>query len=108
MSIKILIADDHRILREGLRRVIEKDAGLKVIAEAVDGQSAVTLARELSPDVVIMDITMPGLNGIEATRRILSEAPNIKILALSMHSNEQFVVAMLKAGASGYFLKECA
>jgi DNA-binding NarL/FixJ family response regulator len=107
MSIKILIADDHRILREGLRRVIEKDAGLKVIAEAVDGQSAVTLARELSPDVVIMDITMPGLNGIEATRRILSEAPNIKILALSMHSDEQFVVAMLKAGASGYFLKEC-
>ncbi len=108
MSIKILIADDHRILREGLRRVIEKDAGLKIIAEAVDGQSAVTLARELSPDVVIMDITMPGLNGIEATRRILSEAPNIKILALSMHSDEQFVVAMLKAGASGYFLKECA
>ena len=108
MSIKILLADDHRIMREGLRCLIEKEADLKVVAEAADGRTAVRLAREVSPDMVIIDITMPDLNGIEATQQILSEAPNIKVLAVSMHSDDQFVTGMLRAGASGYFLKDCA
>ncbi len=108
MSIKILLADDHRIMREGLRCLIEKEADLKVVAEAADGRTAVRLAREVSPDMVIIDITMPDLNGIEATQQILSEAPNIKVLAVSMHSDDQFVTGMVRAGASGYFLKDCA
>ena len=108
MSIKILLADDHRIMREGLRYLIEKEADLKVVAEAADGRTAVRLAREVSPDMVIIDITMPDLNGIGATQQILSEAPNTKVLAVSMHSDDQFVTGMLKAGASGYFLKDCA
>jgi DNA-binding NarL/FixJ family response regulator len=108
MSIKILLADDHRIMREGLRYLIEKEADLKVVAEAADGRTAVRLAREVSPDMVIIDITMPDLNGIGATQQILSEAPNTKVLAVSMHSDDQFVTGMLRAGASGYFLKDCA
>jgi two-component system response regulator NreC len=108
MSIKILLVDDHRIMREGLRRLIEKESDLKVVAEAADGRTAVRLAREVSPDVVIMDIAMPGFNGVEATNQILSEDPNVKILALSMHSDEHFVTGMLQAGASGYLLKDCA
>jgi len=108
MSIKIFLVDDHRIMREGLRRLIEKESDLKVVAEAADGRTAVRLAREVSPDVVIMDIAMPGFNGVEATNQILSEDPNVKILALSMHSDEHFVTGMLQAGASGYLLKDCA
>ncbi len=108
MSIKILLADDHTIMREGLRCLIEKEADLKVVAEAADGRTAVRLAREVSPDMVIIDITMPDLNGIEATQQILSEAPNIKVLAVSMHSDDPFVTGMWRAGASGYFLKDCA
>lgn len=108
MSIKILLADDHTIMREGLRCLIEKESDLKVVAEAEDGRTAVRLAREVSPDMVIIDITMAGLNGVEATRQILTEAPNVKVLAVSMHSDEQFVAGMLRAGASGYFLKDCS
>jgi DNA-binding NarL/FixJ family response regulator len=108
MSIKILLVDDHRIMREGLRCLIEKESDLKVVAEAADGRTAVRLAREVSPDVVIMDIAMPDFNGVEATNQILSEDPNVKILALSMHSDEHFVTGMLQAGASGYLLKDCA
>jgi DNA-binding NarL/FixJ family response regulator len=108
MSIKILLADDHRIMREGLRSLIEKESDIKVVAEAAGGRTAVRLAREISPDVVVMDITMPDLNGIEATQQILSEAPNIKVLALSMHSDDYFVASMLKARASGYLPKDCA
>ena len=108
MSIKILLADDHTIMREGLRCLIETESDMKVVAEAADGRTAVRLAREVSPDVVIIDITMPDLNGIEATKQILSEAPNIKVLALSMHSDDHFVGGMLKARASGYLPKECA
>ncbi len=108
MSVKILLADDHRIMREALRSLIEKESDMKVVAEAADGLTAVRLSREVSPDVVIMDITMPELNGVEATNQILSDAPNVKILGLSMHSDEHFVAGMLKAGGSGYLLKDCA
>lgn len=108
MSIKILIADDHRIMRSGLRSLLDKELDMEVVAEAENGRMTVQLALKLSPDVVIMDITMPDLNGIEASRQILSRAPDIKVVALSMHSDEQFVVGMLNAGASGYLLKDCA
>ena len=108
MPVRIVIADDHRIVREGLRHLLEKRTDFKVVAEAADGEAAVRLARELSPDVVILDISMPGLNGIEATRRILAERPGVRILALSMHSDRRFVIETLKAGASGYLLKDSA
>ena len=107
MSIKILLADDHGIIRQGLRSLLEKESDLEVIAEAEDGREAFGLARELRPDIVIMDITMPNLNGIEATHKITGELPETKVIALSIHSNRRFVADMLKAGASGYILKEC-
>lgn len=108
MSIRILLADDHKIVREGIRALLEKQPNMEVVAEAEDGRTAVRLARDLSPDVVVMDIGMPALNGIEATRQIVSELPGVKVVALSMHSNRRFVARMLKAGASGYLLKDCA
>jgi DNA-binding NarL/FixJ family response regulator len=108
MPVRIVIADDHRIVREGLRHLLEKRTDFKVVAEAPDGESAVRLAKELSPDIVILDISMPGLNGIEATRRILAERPEVRVLALSMHSDRRFVIETLKAGASGYVLKDSA
>lgn len=108
MSIRILLADDHKIMRAGLRSLLEKEHDMKVVAEASQGRTAVRLAREHSPDVAIIDITMPDLNGVEAAHQILSENPNIKVVALSMHSDEQFIAGMLKAGASGYLLKDCA
>jgi DNA-binding NarL/FixJ family response regulator len=108
MSIRILLADDHKIMREGLRSLLEKQPDMEVVAEAEDGPRAVQLARQLLPDVVIMDITMPGLNGIVAARQIMAQAPDVKVIALSMHSDKRFVMEMLKTGASGYLLKECA
>jgi DNA-binding NarL/FixJ family response regulator len=108
MGLKILLADDHRLMRDALRYIIETESDMKVVGEAADGRVAVRLAKELSPDVVIMDITMPDLNGVEATQQILSEDRNVKILVLSMHSDEHFVAGMLKAGSSGYLLKDCA
>lgn len=108
MSIRILLADDHKIMRAGLRSLLENEPGMDVVDEAENGLRTVQLARELSPDVVVMDISMPGLNGIEATRKILSELPGVKVVALSMHLDEQFVAGMLAAGASGYLLKDCA
>jgi two-component system response regulator NreC len=107
MSTRILLVDDHAITREGLRSLIEKQADMEVIGEAKDGRKAVELVRELSPDVVITDITMTNLNGVDATRQIVREFPKIKVIALSIHSNRAFVADMLKAGASGYVLKEC-
>jgi DNA-binding NarL/FixJ family response regulator len=108
MAIKIILADDHRIIREGLRALLEKEPGVEVIAEAADGRTTVKLCRELVPDVVIMDITMPDLNGIEATHQILTEMPEIKVIALSMHSDKRFVSEMLNAGALAYLLKDAA
>lgn len=108
MSIRVLLSDDHRIVREGLRTLLEKESDLEVVGEAEDGYSTVELARKLRPQVVVMDITMPGLNGIEATRRITEEVPAVKVLALSMHVDPRFVERILKAGATGYLPKDCA
>jgi two-component system, NarL family, response regulator NreC len=108
MPIKIILADDHKIVRQGLRTLLEQESDLEVMAEAVDGRMAVRLARELSPQVVIMDVSMPDLNGIEATRQVLAECPGVKVIALSMHADRRFVMNMLKAGASGYLLKDSA
>jgi two-component system response regulator NreC len=108
MSIKVLIADDHQIMREGLRTMLEKEHDIQVLGEAEDGRMIQRLARELHPDVIIMDVAMPDLNGIEATRQIVAELPGIKIIALSMHDDRRFVLNMLKAGAAGYMLKDCA
>jgi len=108
MSIRILLADDHKIIREGLKSLIDKQPDMQVVGEADNGRETVRLARELKPDVIVMDISMPDLNGIDATRQILSETPDVKVIALSMHTDKRFVVRMLKAGASGYLLKDCA
>lgn len=105
---KILIVDDHRIIRDGLRKLLETDGRYKVVGEAADGSTAVTAAKRLLPDVVLMDISMPVLNGIEATRRILSEMEDVKIIILSMHSDKRFIEDVFKIGAHGYLLKECA
>ncbi|MDM7998247.1 MAG: response regulator transcription factor [Acidobacteriota bacterium] len=106
-TIRILLADDHKILRTGLRELLEKEPHLKVVAEAEDGRTAVQLCRTLSPDVVIMDISMQDLNGVEATRQIMENSPQTKVIVLSMHSGQKFVTEVLKAGASGYLLKDC-
>jgi len=107
MSVKVLLVDDHAIIREGLRSLLEKQPDMEVVADVDDGRRAVELVRELSPDVVIMDVTMPRLGGIEATRQITGESPSVKVIALSIHSKRRFVADMLQAGAAGYILKEC-
>jgi DNA-binding NarL/FixJ family response regulator len=108
VTCRILLADDHKIVRDGLKALIEKEMGMEVIAEADTGRKALQLSRKLKPDIVVMDITMPDLNGIDATRQIVGEMPGIKVVALSMHSQKQFVEGMLKAGVSGYLLKDGA
>ncbi|MBU2548200.1 MAG: response regulator transcription factor [Proteobacteria bacterium] len=108
MTVKIILTDDHKIVREGLRTLLENEPGMEVVGEAESGRIAVQLARKLKPDVVIMDVSMPDLNGIEATAQILHEHADIKIIALSMYSDKRFVSGILKAGASGYLLKDCA
>lgn len=108
MSIKVLIADDHQIMREGLRAMLEKEHDIKIVGEAEDGRIVERLARELVPDVIIMDVAMPNLNGIEATRQIAAELPGVKIIALSMYDERRFVLNMLNAGAAGYILKDDA
>jgi DNA-binding NarL/FixJ family response regulator len=105
---RILLADDHQILLQGLRGMLEKHPGYEVVGEAPNGRVAVEMARELKPDAVLMDVAMPDLNGIEATRQIVSELPGTKVIALSMHEDPLFVREMLRAGASGYLLKESA
>ena len=107
MSIRILLADDHTIIRQGLRSLLEKEPEMEVVGEAEDGRKALRLVQELVPDIIVMDITMPNLNGIDATHKIVSKFPEVKVIALSIHSNKRFVAGMLKAGASGYILKEC-
>jgi len=108
VSIRVLLVDDHKIVREGLRALLNAKPGIEVVAEAENGRTALQLARELMPDVVVMDVTMPDLNGIEATHRLITEFPDIKVIALSMHSDHRLVSGMLAAGASGYLLKDCA
>ena len=106
MSLKVVLVDDHTIFREGLRCLIEKQPDLEVVGEAADGRKAIHVADELRPDLVIMDVKMPVMNGIEATRQIVDEFSGVKVLALSMYSDTRFVLEMLRAGASGYLLKD--
>jgi len=108
MSIRILLADDHKIFREGMRSLLEKEPNMVVVGEAGNGKDTVRLVQELLPDVVIIDITMPDLNGIDATQQLKKKAPNTKVLCLSQHSERNFVLAMFEVGASGYLLKDSA
>jgi DNA-binding NarL/FixJ family response regulator len=107
MSIRILLADDHAVVREGLGKSLQEQEDLEVVGQAKNGLITIEMVRELSPDLVIMDIGMPDLNGIEATRQILRESPDIKVIGLSMHSGKKFVTEMFKAGARGYLPKDC-
>ena len=106
MSTTILLADDHQLMRKGLRAMLEEQEGLNVVGEAENGRAAVRLAKQLKPDVVIMDVTMPDLNGIDATRQIRGDDPMTKVVALSMHPERQFVLEMLAASATAYLLKD--
>jgi DNA-binding NarL/FixJ family response regulator len=108
MGIRVLIADDHKIMLAGLRSLLEKQTDFDVVAEAENGRKAVQVAQEKKPDVVVMDVSMPDLNGIEATKQIIESLPETNVIALSMHSDKRFVMGMLRAGASGYLLKDCA
>ena len=108
MTIRILLADDHKIVFDSLRSLLDRQPDMQVVGGAEDGRLAVAQVHELKPDVVIMDVTMPNLNGIEATRQITSQYPEIKVIALSMHSDKQFVTGILSAGASGYLTKNCS
>lgn len=105
---RVLLAEDHTIVRKGLRSLLDKETGIKVVGEAEDGREAIAKAEELHPDVVVMDIAMPGLNGLEATRQIKKRFPDMKILILTMHTNEEYVLQTLNAGASGYLVKKAA
>ena len=106
--IRVLLAEDHTIVREGLRSLMDGEAGIEVIGEANDGREAVEKVRQLRPDVVVMDIAMPGLNGLEATRQIRKRFPETQVLILTMHTNEEYVFQILRAGASGYVVKQAA
>ncbi len=108
MSIRLILADDHTMMRYGLSRSLEQEKDLEVVGQTQDGYATIELAKELHPDVVIMDIGMPGLNGIESTRQIIQNSPKVKIIGLSMHSSDKYVREMFKAGATGYLLKDCS
>jgi two-component system response regulator NreC len=108
MNIRILLADDHAIIRQGLRSLLAAQSGMEVVAEAEDGRATVQLVRTHHPDVVLMDVQMPDLNGVEAARQVMAVSPRTKVLALSMHDDGRFVERMLAAGAAGYLLKDCA
>lgn len=108
MSLKVLLADDHKIVRDGFRTLLAKNSGVVVVGEAEDGRTTVQLAKKTAPDIVIMDVAMPDLNGIEATRQIVAECPGVKVIAVSMHSDRRYVSEMLKAGASAYLSKDYA
>ena len=108
LRIRVVLADDHKIVREGLRRLLEMEPAMEIVGEADDGRVAVEMSSRLLPDIVIMDLSMPNLNGVEATRQIRAGNPEVQVIALSMHSDPSYVARMLKAGASGYLLKDCA
>ena len=103
---RIVLADDHEAYRHHLRAALEREPDITVVGEAADGREAIDLARRLAPDIVIIDVMMPGINGIEATRQIVAAYPSVKVLALSLHDDKQFVEVMRAAGASGYALKD--
>lgn len=107
-NIRILLADDHNVMRDGLRALLERQPGFEVVGEAADGLEAIRRSAELQPDIVVMDIAMPTLNGIEATRRISSSPAKTAVLILSMHYDESYILRSLKAGARGYLLKDSA
>ncbi len=108
MGIRILLVDDHKIIHESLEPLLDKQPGMEVVATAENGRKAVQMIQELRPDVVIMDISMPDLNGIDATHQIIAQHPETKVIVLSMHADRQYVTAILNAGASGYLTKNCS
>ncbi len=108
MKSRLVLVDDHMLFREGLKSLLKEDPRVEIVGEAGNGREAVRLCRELLPDIVITDVAMPELNGIEATRLILEQSPRTRIIVVSMHSSRRFIVGMLKAGAVGYLLKDCA
>ncbi|HEV7129536.1 MAG TPA: response regulator transcription factor [Ktedonobacterales bacterium] len=107
-KVRVLLADDHTILRAGVKMLLNAQPDIEVVGEASDGRQAVVEAQRLQPDVILMDITMPELNGIEATRQVKRLLPDVRVLVLTMHENEEYLFQMLRAGASGYMLKEAA
>ncbi len=108
MTTRVLLADDHKILRQGLQTLLQNEPDIEVVGQADNGRDAIELAKELQPDVVIMDVAMPDVSGVEATRELLNAVPTAKVVALSMHSDQRFVAGMLAVGASGYLLKNAA
>ncbi|MCX5683697.1 MAG: response regulator transcription factor [Planctomycetota bacterium] len=108
MTIRVLLVDDHQLFRQGLSSMLAGDPEIQVVGEAENGRKALKLASEVKPDVIVMDVSMPDLNGIEATRQIKAAAPRTRVIALSAHSDRRFVARMLEAGATGYLLKDCA
>jgi DNA-binding NarL/FixJ family response regulator len=107
MGIKVLVADDHVILRHGLRLSLEQDGEIQVVAEAGNGRETLEMVQTHDPDVVLMDVSMPDMNGIEATRKIMAESSGVRVLGLSMHLDKRYVMGMLMAGAAGYLIKSC-
>ncbi len=107
MGVRIILVDDHGVIRQGLRSLLDCQPDIEVVGEAEDGRSAIELVRELQPDIVITDVTMPNLNGVDTTRQITRMLPQVKVIGLSGHSNNSFIMGMLKAGASAYILKQC-
>jgi len=107
-TLSVLIVDDHTIVRQGLRKLLEAEGDIEIVGEAADGREAVTKAAEFLPSIVLLDISMPGLNGLEAVRQILKRSPKTRVMVLSMHKNEAYVLQALRNGASGYVLKESA
>ena len=108
MTTRVLLVDDHELMRDGLRTLFAQDAEFEVVGEAENARTAVELAAASRPDLVIMDVSLPDLSGIEATRQVLGQAPEVKVVALSVHADQEYVAGMLQAGASGYVLKGAA